>query len=86
MRCYEALGQWNDLNALGKRAFSTKAQPADLERRQKMAVIAARGSWAVGTPLNHSLFQAILHDKLNDVLVYMVPAINNGHFKVTGRV
>ena len=48
MRCLEALGQWNDLNELGKKAFSRDDGNANAERRLKMAVIAARGSWAVG--------------------------------------
>lgn len=48
MRCLEALGQWSELNALGKKAFSLKTEVVVQERRQKMAVIAARGSWAVG--------------------------------------
>uniref|UniRef100_A0A158R4T6 Serine/threonine-protein kinase TOR n=1 Tax=Syphacia muris TaxID=451379 RepID=A0A158R4T6_9BILA len=48
MRCLEALGQWTDLNALGKKAFSLKPEVVNQERRQKMAVLAARGSWAVG--------------------------------------
>ncbi|MCP9257960.1 Serine/threonine-protein kinase mTOR [Dirofilaria immitis] len=38
MRCLEALGQWDELNDLGKK-HSLK--------RQNMAITAARGSWAV---------------------------------------
>lgn len=48
MRCLEALGQWTELNDLGKKAFLEIGDKVDAERKQKMAIIAARGSWAVG--------------------------------------
>ncbi|VDM28508.1 unnamed protein product [Toxocara canis] len=48
MRCMEALGRWNELNAFSKKAFSELAPNVEPERKQKMSIIAARGSWAVG--------------------------------------
>ncbi|VIO96237.1 Uncharacterized protein BM_BM1727 [Brugia malayi] len=47
MRCLEALGQWAELNDLGKKAFAEVAAAASATRRQNMAITAARGSWAI---------------------------------------
>lgn len=48
MRCLEALGQWGELNDLGKKAFAEVGTTTSATRRQNMAITAARGSWAVG--------------------------------------
>uniref|UniRef100_A0A915Q5B5 Serine/threonine-protein kinase TOR n=1 Tax=Setaria digitata TaxID=48799 RepID=A0A915Q5B5_9BILA len=48
MRCLEALGQWDELNDLGKKAFAEVSAATNAIRRQNMAISAARGSWAVG--------------------------------------
>ncbi|KAM3720293.1 Target of rapamycin [Dirofilaria immitis] len=47
MRCLEALGQWDELNDLGKKAFTEVSATTNAIRRQNMAITAARGSWAV---------------------------------------
>lgn len=48
MRCLEALGQWDELNDLGKKVFSEVGVTTNATRKQNMAIIAARGCWAVG--------------------------------------
>ncbi|VDN42543.1 unnamed protein product [Gongylonema pulchrum] len=48
MRCMERLGRWDELNDLGKKAFSELSPTTNAARKQSMAIIAARGSWAVG--------------------------------------
>uniref|UniRef100_F1KPT5 Serine/threonine-protein kinase TOR n=1 Tax=Ascaris suum TaxID=6253 RepID=F1KPT5_ASCSU len=48
MRCMEALGQWSELNVFSKKVFTELATTVEPERKQKMSIIAARGSWAVG--------------------------------------
>ncbi|EFO21688.2 phosphatidylinositol 3 [Loa loa] len=47
MRCLEALGQWGELNDLGKKAFAEVGTTTSATRRQNMAITAARGSWAI---------------------------------------
>ncbi|KAI6224301.1 Serine/threonine-protein kinase TOR [Aphelenchoides fujianensis] len=56
MRCLEALGQWSDLNRLSEDTLDSRTfnQPDAespfrlVEKRQKIAQMAARGHWAVG--------------------------------------
>ncbi|VDN02443.1 unnamed protein product [Thelazia callipaeda] len=48
MRCLEALGQWDELNDLGKKAFAEVGASTNAIRKQNMAITAARGCWAIG--------------------------------------
>lgn len=43
----EMLGQWQEINDLGKQLF-TGNRKLDPVYKQKMAVVAARGCWAIG--------------------------------------
>ncbi|VDK68536.1 unnamed protein product [Litomosoides sigmodontis] len=45
MRCLEALGQWDELNDLGKKAFAEVGATTSETRRQNMAITAAREDW-----------------------------------------
>lgn len=57
MRCLEALGQWGELNNLGKKAFAQVCATTNASRRQNMAITAARGSWAIGKPFSETCAQ-----------------------------
>lgn len=56
MRCLEALGRWTELNKLSESALDNglfNAEDAsfrwsDVDKRQKVAQMGARGYWAVG--------------------------------------
>lgn len=60
MRCLEALGRWDELNSKsvvwadqrGNRNDSVRDEINKKQLDHKMAVIAARGAWAVGKDLN----------------------------------
>lgn len=54
MRCLEALGYWHELTAVSEQILGGAVvdprdqRHADLEKRQKIAQMAARGWWAMG--------------------------------------
>jgi FKBP12-rapamycin complex-associated protein len=48
MRCLEALGQWSELNDIGQRSLSKEGRISDLDKKQKIVQMTARGYWAVG--------------------------------------
>jgi hypothetical protein len=57
MRCLEALGRWNELNKLSESALDRGIfnpedalfRWSDVDKRQKVAQMSARGYWAVGS-------------------------------------
>lgn len=61
MRCMEALGQWSELNVFSKKVFTELATTVEPERKQKMSIIAARGSWAVGELTFYPVRYFVLH-------------------------
>lgn len=69
MRCMEALGRWSDLNKLSESALKcglfnpedSSFKWPDVDKRQKIAQMSARGYWAVG---NYEQMSAFV-DKIN---------------------
>lgn len=48
MQCLVELSRWDDLNDFAKRVFVNNEITLGSGKKQKAAVLAARGSWAVG--------------------------------------
>ncbi|CAB3408784.1 unnamed protein product [Caenorhabditis bovis] len=80
MRCLEALAHWDDLNKKTEPYTKDKTLPMD----HKMAVIAARGAWAVGNYENMQSFVDRISENTQDgAMLRAVISLKKGDFTST---